>query len=103
MQIDVESLNSREVRHGWLDVPVGSPSRLTPRQPAHTAKGVVLYAPSDNTVPIYWGVTDTIQADRSPQGGIELAPGRSFTVPVNDPSEIFVVATETEMLGWVSL
>lgn len=105
VQVDIESLNSSEVRHGWINpVPVGTPTRLCPRGPAAPAKGVVLYCPPDNTAPIYWGVTENIQADRSPLGGIELRPGSSFTVPANEPSEIFVVAAQADqVLGYVTI
>ena len=104
MQIDIESLNPSEIRHGWVSVPVGTPTRLCPRGPAASAKGVVLYSPSDNDHPIYWGVTPNIQADRSQAGGIELPAGRAFTVPVNDASEIYIVAAQADLvLGWAAI
>lgn len=66
---------------------------------AHEAyKGVRVRAACDNADPMYVGSL-TLQADT----GYRLLPGEEVSVPVNNPSKIYVVGTPGDKYSWLAV
>jgi hypothetical protein len=89
-----------------------TPVRVCPNM--ETNQGILVRAPggadmdgSDtpigNTGLVYIGDA-RVTADHSNTGGFPLTPGTAVSVPINDPSELYVVATKpNQVVQWMGL
>jgi len=72
-------------------------------------KGVLLRAPGaddpvPNTAPIWIG-SSAVTADSDPgTGGIPILPGESFSLPIDNPTDAWVVSTAADQdLAWLGV
>jgi hypothetical protein len=102
-----ETRKTLELRNGHKTVGVTS-VQLTP-QSFKAEKGILIRAPGatdtvPNTVPVWIAQTSTVTADSTGSGGYPLAPGESVSLPVNDPSELYVISTAADQtIAWMGI
>lgn len=102
---------SKALYHGCTVVGT-TPVRVCPNM--ETNQGILVRAPggadmdgSDeaigNTGLVYIG-DSRVTADHSNTGGFPLTPGTCVSVPITDPSELYVVATKpNQVVQWMGL
>jgi len=65
-------------------------------------KGILIKAGSENTVDVFLGTRPSVLADNSETGGFPIPPGAALELPIEDPSLLYVVATEeSQDIAWV--
>lgn len=95
--------------HAGVKVVSDSASRTFPNGFSGNVKGILLKAPgvdddTPNTASVFIGFSSNVTADQTGSGGFPLAPGESITIPVEDASNIWDVATDTnQKLNWIAL
>jgi hypothetical protein len=83
-----------------------TPVKLSEHFP--TVRGVLLRCPGSadenpNVVPVYVG-NRQVTADSGPNGGMPILPGTAIQIPCDDPSQLYLVATETNQdVAWIGL
>lgn len=85
-----------EFTHGYANVGT-SEAQLTANAPAEVHKGVLVRAPGSdddtpNTAVVYVGRTGLTANDDNGTGGWPLPPGDSITIPISDPTKLFVIS-----------
>jgi hypothetical protein len=102
-----ETRKTDELRNGHKAVGVTA-VQLTP-QSFQAEKGILIRAPgtddpTPNTVPVWIAQTDTVTADSTGSGGYPLAPGESLSLPVNDPSKIYIISSAADQtIAWMGI
>ncbi len=105
MEILKEVSESRGLQNGHT-VAGPTPVKLSEHYPV--TRGVLLRCPGSadenpNVVPVYVG-NRQLTADRGPNGGMPILPGTAIQIPADDPSQIYVVATEPNQdVAWIGL
>lgn len=110
MEITQETV--RDLGHGWVAVGNSSPT-LVCAIDRLAYKGVLVVCPGPgdvdantgataNTVPVYVGGPG-VESAQTTAGGIPVAPGRSFVIPIERPGQvIWAKASITgQKLGWM--
>jgi hypothetical protein len=86
-------------KHGTVVVGT-TPTRLWFKTHRLTT-GMLIVANKANTVSVFVG-TEGVTADTSPTGGIELSPDQSMTAPIDNPADVWLVATEeNQLVSWM--
>lgn len=102
-----ETRKTVELRNGHKTVGATA-VQLTP-QSIQVEKGILLRAPGSadpvpNTAPIWIGQTPTVESNSTGAGGFPLAPGESISLPVNNPSELYVISTVADQtIAWMGI
>jgi hypothetical protein len=100
MEVVSEVSKSTELRHGntvvgTIPVPVGLAFQC--------ARGVMIRADDANTAAVYVGGRN-VKADSSESGGMPIYPAASLFLPVDDPSQCFVVSiAENQRVAWMGV
>lgn len=77
-------------------------STITPSRPLD--KGVLLRAPSANSVDIYIGIGSVTADTNATSGGFPLAPGEAVFIPIDDHTKLFVRASASAQdLAWLAI
>lgn len=100
MEITQETSPANDLKHGHI--PVGTETvRLC--HSFITRRGVLLRADSENTANVYVGNGPNIDTGGE-NGGMPLPPGTSLFIPIDDPSVLYVVSTDTDQdLAWMAV
>jgi hypothetical protein len=110
-EISKLTTTGKSLYHGVTQVGT-TPIRLCPNLETH--QGIVVRAPGQadvdaadqpigNTGLVYLG-DHRVTADHSNTGGFPLLPGMAIVIPINDPSELYVVATkQNQIVQWMGL
>ena len=87
---------SAGLTHGSVTIPAAGaqPKQLT--TPA-TAQGIILYAPSTNSDPVYPGSSTVTSSNTIP-----LAAGSYLGIDVGDAGSIYLAGTENDTVRWLS-
>jgi hypothetical protein len=102
-----ETKKTAELRNGHQVVGVAA-VQLTP-QSFQAEKGILLRVPGDsdtvpNTAPVWVAQTPNVTSDSVETGGFPLAPGESISLPVNDPSKLYVISTAADQtIAWMGI
>jgi hypothetical protein len=71
-------------------------------------KGVLLRAPGScdptpNTAAVWVG-GKSVTSDSGPTGGMPLTPGESMFLPVDDPTQIYLISTDDNQdIAWITV
>lgn len=112
MQLDKEVSHTHSLYHGWTTVGTGPAVPLCGA--FQTARGVMLRCPGAadydqggntvNTVPIWVGRSNRVTPDQSDTGGMPLVPGASMFIPIDDPSQIFIISVAAgQKVAWMGV
>ena len=101
MQIS-ESIPTKHLRIGVKKVGTAVLT-LAGEQPNEFKSGVIVKAHNDNTGIVYVGPNERLTANKDPEtGGFPLAAGEAITIPVTDPSEIYMRAdAASQYVAWM--
>jgi len=102
-----ETRQTLELRNGHKAV--GQTAvQLTP-QSFQAEKGILIRVPGDtdavpNTAPVWVAQNPGVTADSTDSGGFPLAPGESISLPVNNPSKLYVISTAaSQTIAWMGI
>jgi hypothetical protein len=87
--MEVTKSSISQLLHGNRVVGV-EPVRLHYSQKLYS--GMVVHAPVSNNESIFIG-SESVTADDSETGGLELRPGEAATLPIDNPSLVFLVSS----------
>lgn len=60
--------------------------------------------PTPNTVCVWVGPSPNVKADSSPQGGMPLPPGQAIVIPIDDPSQLYLISTSADQdVAWMGV
>jgi len=102
-----ETRKTVELRNGHKTVGT-SAVQLTP-QSFKAEKGILIRSPgaddpTPNTAVVWVAQTPNVTADSTGSGGYPLAPGESVSLPVNDPSKLYVISTAADQtIAWMGI
>jgi hypothetical protein len=97
-----ETVSAKELNHGWVEV-IDTPTPLS-TIPFRAMRGIAIHCPLTNTMPAYIGRKAVTPNTNESTGGMPLVPGASLTLPVDDPSAVYVVAAgPSQKLAWMCL
>jgi hypothetical protein len=89
-----QPLETSELKYGRVVVGLEA-VQLT--NPTTLYANVVIFADNSNTSKIYVGNREALQAV-GPLGGIPIYPSGSISLPVRDPSQLWVIAEDVDQL-----
>ena len=95
LTVDVEKIKTHE-NFDVKQVTVGT-SAIQVSSTSVTCKQVILKADNDNAGDIYVGKDSSV----SSANGFRLMPGEAVTIPINDLSKIWVIATASDQKLYV--
>ena len=105
MDINKESLGGT-LMHGHQTA--GTTRRQLVEGKYEVLKGVLMRAPGSgdptpNTAPIWVG-GKSVTADSSATGGMPLPPGESMFLPVDDPTQLWLIPTDDNQdIAWITV
>jgi hypothetical protein len=105
MEVLKEVSESRSLQNGHT-VAGPTPVKLSEYYPV--TRGILLRCPGSaddlpNVVPVFVG-NKSVTADYGPNGGIPILPGTSIHMPIDDPSQVYVVASEPNQdVAWIGV
>jgi hypothetical protein len=100
MELTKSSSSARDLRYGH--VPVGTVA-VPLADSFVTRQGVVLKADKANSAYVYVGGANC-QANNGPDGGMPLSPNQSIFIPIDDPSALYVISTDTDQdIAWMAV
>ena len=100
MEILSETSPAVDLKHGHIVVGV----EAVPLSHSFTIRrGVLVRAANENTANIYIGLGPHVRTSGA-EGGLPLTPGTSLHIPVDDPSALYVISTDTDQdLAWMAV
>lgn len=102
-----ETRKTVELRTGHKTV--GATAVQLTEQSFQAEKGILLRCPGTddtvpNTDPVWVAQTPNVTSDSTGTGGFPIAPGESVSLPVNDPSKLYVISTAAaQTIAWMGI
>jgi len=93
MEITAETSPAADLKHGHT--PVGTEA-IPLCHSFITRRGVLVRADNANSANVFIGLGPNVSTNGE-NGGMPLPPGTSLFVPVDDPSALYLISTDTDL------